>query len=208
MIDILQKTFDDALTLYSKDKHYAALLDAKNNYFDQTGVTHEEDEDYESRMNAFNQWYILQYRHPTWHQTAMTMFLEEKPEFEEVSQAFKNVIFSLFEYTGKSLTGLDVLVDILHKTKIKLAKGNEIPSIVKNDFFMGRMIPYQGDHYLMPGLSLLPSEVKSILSKESKKVRKYSHLEEEVKFLLQVESLRSKWKRYGHIDATKIFKFV
>lgn len=208
MLDILQKTFDEALTTYSQEKHYAALLDAKKFYFEQTGVTHEEDDDFDSRMSSFNQWYILHYRHPTWHQTAISMFLEEREEMREVAESFKNVIFSLFEYTGKSLTGLDVLKDILHNTKLKLPKGNQIPSILKNDFFLGRVIPYQNNFYLMDGLSLLPTDVKSILNKESKKVRKYSHLEEEIKFLLQIELLRTKWKRYGHIDATKIFKFV
>lgn len=31
--------------------------------------------------------------------------------------------------------------------------------------------------------------------------------DEEIKFLFKIESLKTKWLRYGHIDVNKIFVF-
>lgn len=203
----LKKVLDDALSLYSSEPHFKAMLEAKNIYFEKTGVAHEEDEDYESRMNSFNNWYLFEYRHFSWHQEAIKMYAAEHVENEEIKQALEAQVHSVFEYKGQSLLGKEVLMDLLHKKKLVLSAESAMPSLFKNDLFIGRVLPLDQTFYLMNGLSILPREARSHIVKECKKVRKYDNAKEESKFLLQVEFLRSKWKRYGHLDASKIFLF-
>jgi hypothetical protein len=202
-----KQILEQALTLYSKDENLKPMLEAKKIYFDKTGVAHEEEEDYEARMSSFNNWYLFEFRYPNWHQVAIKMYLENLAEEQEVKEIFGGQLHSVFEYRGKNLFGRDVLVDLLHKKKLHLTDSSQMPSLIKNDLFIGRAIPTPEGHELLEGLSILPREARSNIVKECKKVRKYDSLKEESKFLLQVESLRSKWKRYGHLDASKIFVF-
>ena len=107
----------------------------------------------------------------------------------------------------KNFRGYDTLLDILHDKKITLPKGESLPSIIKDDIFVGRVLTYENQNYLMSGLCVIPKDVRGILKKECKRVRKLKNPGEELKFLLKVESFKTKWIRYGHVDATKIFKF-
>ena len=43
---------------YSKE-HEAEVIQAKDKYFENTGRPNEEDPDYESRLNNFNDWFIF-----------------------------------------------------------------------------------------------------------------------------------------------------
>lgn len=202
-----KQVLDQALSHYSKGENLKPMLEAKKIYFEKTGVAHEEEEDYEARMSSFNNWYLFEFRYPNWHQTAINMYLDSFVEDEEVKEILKNQIHSVFEYRGNNIFGKEVLTDLLHKKKLNLTDSSQMPSIVKNDLFIGRAIPTAEGYELLEGLSILPREARSNIAKECKKVRKYDSLKEESKLLLQVESLRSKWKRYGHLDANKIFIF-
>lgn len=202
-----KKVLDEALSYYSKGENLKPMLEAKDIYFAETGVAHEEEEDYEARMNSFNNWYLFEFRTTYWHQAAIKMYLDKYVEDEEVKEILNNQIHSVFEYRGKNIFGAEVLTDLLHKKKLNLTESSQMPSIVKNDLFIGRALPTTEGHELLEGLSILPREARSNIAKECGKVRKYDSLKEESKFLLQVEALRSKWKRYGHLDANKIFLF-
>ena len=96
---------------------------------------------------------------------------------------------------------------MLHDKKIALPKGASLPSIIKDDLFVGRVLSFETQNNLMSGLCVIPKDVRSILKKECKKIRKLKNPGEELKFLLRIESFKTKWIRYGHVDATKIFKF-
>jgi hypothetical protein len=78
---------------------------------------------------------------------------------------------------------------------------------MEGDVFTGRVIKYRGESYLLKGVCILPQGVKSILKKQSKRVRKLNSFEEELRFLLQLESLKTKAMHYSHIDPAKIFIF-
>ena len=60
---------------------------------------------------------------------------------------------------------------------------------------------------MLDDVSVLPVEIKSTLVKESKKVRKLQDKKRDLQFLMTVEKLKTKWRRYGHIEAKKIFQF-
>ena len=71
----------------------------------------------------------------------------------------------------------------------------------------GRTLSLDDQSYLLSGICILPREVRSLLTKQCKKVRKQKDPNKEVEFLLRVEFLKTKWRRYGHIEASKIFVF-
>lgn len=203
----LKEHFEKALGIYTTGVHYDTLLEAKKEYFEITGQANDDDDDFEARMNSFNEWYVLQFISKRGTRTVISDYLMNNPVDDFLAKSLSNVNYSLFEYTGKSLRGYDVLYDMLHDKKIKLSKTSPLPSIIKDDLFVGRVLTYQDDQHLMSGLCVIPKDVRGILKKECKRVRKLKNPNEELKFLLKIESFKTKWIRYGHVDATKIFKF-
>jgi hypothetical protein len=207
MNQVLKEHFDKALGIYTTGVHYDTLLEAKKEYFEITGQANDDDDDFEARMNAFNEWYVLQFISRRGTRTVISDYLINNPVDDILAKSLTSVNYSLFEYTGKSFRGFDVLYDMLHDKKIKLTKDVALPSIIKDDIFVGRVLIYQDEVHLMSGLCVIPKDVRGILKKECKRVRKLKNPNEELKFLLKTESFKTKWIRYGHVDATKIFKF-
>lgn len=207
MHESLRFLLEKILTIYSNEEHYKTLLGAKEDYFLQTGVAFEEDEDYESRMASFNDWYVLQYKSAGNPKTLYETYVEGHEVLPEVVEAIRLTNHSLFEYLGTTFRGQHLLKDILHDTKVTLAKLHSAPSLVKGDHFIGRTVLYREEHFLFNGLRIMPKEARSAMKKEAKKVRKLKDRDEELKFLFFTESLKTKWQRYGHVDVNKIFVY-
>ena len=206
MLDIVHDHLDKVLGLYTLGTHFEDLKSAKEKYFSITGKLDEDKEEFESRMNCFNDWYIFQFRHSDGSKVIEDYIRTNQLEVE-LSQALLNVNHSLFEYSKINFRKQIVLHDILHDEKIVLVKSHPTISLMEGDVFTGRVIKFQGAYYLLRGVCILPQGVKSILKKQSKKVRKLNSFEEELNFLLQLESLKTKATHYGHIDPSKIFIF-
>ncbi len=206
MLDIVHDHLDKVLSLYTKGAFFSDLKEAKDKYFSLTGKLDEDKEEFESRMHCFNDWYIFQYRHEDGSKV-IEDYIRTNALDEELSQALLNVNHSLFEFSKISFRKQVVLKDILHDEKITLVKNHPVISLMEGDVFTGRLIKYKGENYLLRGVCILPQGVKSILKKQSKKVRKLNSFQEELGYLLQLESLKTKATHYSHIDPAKIFIF-
>ncbi len=207
MLEVVHDHLDSVLSLYTQGSYFADLKSAKDKYFSLTGKLDEDKEEFESRMNCFNDWYIFQYRHLDGSKVIEDYIRTNKLD-EELSQALLNVNHTLFEFSKVNFRKQIVLKDILHDEKITLVKNHPNVSLMEGDVFTGRVIKYKGDHYLLRGVCILPQGVKSILRKQSKKVRKQNSFEEELNYLLSLESLKTKALHYSHIDPSKIFIFT
>ena len=206
MLDIVNEHLDKVLGQYTQGSHFDDLKSAKEKYFSITGKLDEDKEEFESRMNCFNDWYVFQYRH-TDGSKVIEDYIRTSELDVELSQALLNVNHSLFEFAKINFKKQIVLQDILHDEKITLVKSHPNISLVEGDVFTGRVIKYKGDYFLLRGVCILPQGVKKILKKQSKKVRKLNSFEEELNFLLHLETLKTKATHYSHIDPAKIFIF-
>lgn len=206
MLDVVHDHLDKVLGLYTEGQFFDVLKEAKDAYFSITGKLDEDNTEFESRMNTFNDWYIFQYRQKDGSKV-IEDYIRNHQLDEELSQSLLNVNHSLFEFVKTNFRKQTVLKDILHDEKIILNKEHPTLSLVEGDIFTGRVIKYSGAHYLLRGVCILPQGVKSTLKKQSKKVRKLNSFEEELKFLLHLESLKTKATHYSHIDPAKIFIF-
>ncbi len=206
MLEVVHEYLDKVLGQYTQGEYFSDLKEAKDTYFSLTGKLDEDKEEFESRMNSFNDWYIFQYRQKDGSKVIEEYIRNHELE-EDLSQALLNVNHSLYEFHKTSFRKQIILKDILHDEKITLKKDHPNISLVEGDVFTGRVIKYKGEYYLLRGVCTLPQSVKSILKKQSKKVRKLNSFEEELRFLLQLEALKTKAMHYSHIDPAKIFIF-
>ena len=205
MLPEIQHWLDKILIEYTKGHHLESLIEAKQQYFELTGTLTEEDDEYEARMNAFNDWYLFQYLSKRKTKTVVKDYLEKNTVEDEIAKSLLTLNHSLFEYRGLNLFKKNVLEDVLHGKKITLPKDGLTIGIVEGDMFTGRLLTYGGQHYLLKGVCIFPESVKNTLRKESKRVRKLKDPLVEQTFLLKLEQLKTKSLRYGHIDMTKIF---
>jgi hypothetical protein len=206
MLDIVHEHLDKVLSLYTQGNHFNELKEAKEKYFSLTGKLDEDKDEFESRMNCFNDWYVFQYRHKDGSKV-IEDYIRTHELDEELSQALLNVTHSLFEFSKISFRKQIILKDVLHDEKIALVKNHPNISLMEGDVFTGRVMKYKGEYYLLRGLCILPQGVKSALKKQSKKVRKSNSFDEELNYLLQLENLKTKAMHYSHIDPSKIFIF-
>lgn len=206
MLDVVNDHLDKVLNLYTQGQFFDDLKAAKEKYFSLTGKLDEDKDEFESRMNSFNDWYIFQYRHNDGSKV-IEEYVRNNQMDQEIAQSLLNVNHSLFEFTISSFRKQIVLKDMLHDEKIVLKKDHPTISLMEGDIFTGRVIKYKGESYLLKGVCTLPQGVKSLLKKQSKKIRKLNNFEEELKFLLTLEQLKTKAMHFSHIDPTKIFIF-
>lgn len=203
----IKNLFEKLLVNYTSGDYYDTLLKAKEEYFLRIGPINEDGDDYEARMNAFNEWYIFQFEPSANVGTFFEEYAKGNQVAPEIFDSVRNINHSLFEYLGKSIKGDFIFKDILHKKKIVISHDEHVPAIMKNDLFLGRMINYKSSNYLMDGICLIPREVKEILKKEAKNIRKLKDPSLEIHFLFRIEYLKAKWLRFNHLPAIKIFKF-
>ncbi len=206
MLDIVHEHLDKILTQYTQGTHFADLKQAKETYFSMTGKLDEDKDEFESRMNSFNDWYIFQYRQKDGSKIVED-YIRNSQLGEGLAEALLNVNHSLFEFSKINFRKQIVLKDILHDEKITLVKNHPSISLMEGDVFTGRVIKFEGNFYLLRGICTLPQKVKPILIKQSKRIRKINSFEEELAYLLQLESLKTKTLHYSHIDPAKIFIF-
>jgi hypothetical protein len=203
-MNIIQAELDKILTHFTTDEYYEELKHAKEQFTTKTGRIDEEAEEFESRMNSFNHWYIFDYQRED-GSTFLQRYRELFPS--DIVDCLLSVNYSLFLFQKINFRKQIVIKDVLHSEKFVLAKENGTLPLVEDDLFLGRSVKYQDEWYLLNGIVTMPREVYSVLKKESRKIRKLNNSMEELGFLLNLERLKNKSIQYGHIESSKIFNF-
>src|SRR5690606_31915505 len=93
----IESTIEEMLTKYSQGEYYDELLKAKTLYTELTGKLNDDDDEYESRMNLFNDWYLFNYRLQDGKRLVDDYIANHDFE-EEFAKALLNVNYSLFQF--------------------------------------------------------------------------------------------------------------
>ena len=101
MLDIVHDHLDQVLSQYTQGEFFSELKEAKEKYFVLTGKLDEDKDEFESRMNSFNDWYIFQYRQKDGSKV-IEEYIRNNQLDEELSQSLLNVNHSLFEFNKTS----------------------------------------------------------------------------------------------------------
>jgi len=203
----LVKKLDSILASFSSEADVQALMEAKKTFFELTGEIHQDEESYENKMQRFNDWFLFSYTSETRTTPAIQNYYQEHEDDQEYKLILEGSRSSIFEFIKTSFKKQFVLKDLITREKITLAKDHPSIAVIQGDFFSGRVVKDGENSYLMPSLALYPQEVKSVMTKFSKKVGKLGSPEEELKFLLKCENLKTKSLRYGHVGLDKIYVF-
>ncbi|MFI5391943.1 MAG: hypothetical protein ACHQYQ_11330 [Bacteriovoracales bacterium] len=201
MEEQFQETLEKVLGCYTQGPFEKEFLKAREEFFNLTGQVDDDQEDFETKMDIFHKWYFFDY-----NQSSIFEDYLQNPNFEKsLKDILKEHRHSLFEYCGKNFKGLDYFKDFITNEKIYLSKSAKKPALVRDDLFIGRFLKEGEHHFLLSGLCVLPKKVRTTLVKKAKKVGSLKDGDKKLEFLIQLLSLKNKWKRYSHIDPSKIF---
>lgn len=205
-MNIIEKHIEKIMDHYTSGDKYELLKSAKEYYITNTGKIDDETDEYESRMSSFNDWFIFNYRRDDGRRI-IDDYINDFNIDDDLAKSFHNTNYSLFSFAKYNFKKQMVLKDILHNDKYVVHKDQKNIGLVPEDLFVGRVISYNKDNYVLRGMCTLPGNVISKLKKESKKIRKLNSQIEEEKFLLKLEQLKTKSLQYSHLDVNQIFVF-
>jgi len=205
-MNLIDEHIEKILDNYTQGEYYELLKSAKETYINLTGKMDEEASEYESRMNTFNDWFIFNFRRED-NRRVIDDYIQKFEIDTELSNSFHNINYTVFQFVKINFRKQIVLKDILHSEKFTIKKEDCELALLEDDLFVGRLISYKENNYLLKGVCTLPREILSTLKKESKRLRKLNNHKEEEKFLLTLEKLKTKSLHYGHINSEKIFVF-
>lgn len=206
MDPVIKLHYDRVRSEYTSGVYRDVMVRAKDEYFESTGVLHEDEEGYETKMNMFNDWYVLRYVSKDGG-PFMEAYLEKHGLDDDVREAFLGCNHSLFQYTGRTLRRAHGFKDVLHTTKFSLPRTHRALSMVKGDLLIGRVVTYGGRRCFLDGMTFVPGEVGPILARECKKIRKTVDPQKEYEFLMEVEKMNTRYSRFGHVSPSRFFAF-
>ena len=207
MIDQIFSHLNSALKAYTDNEYRDVLINAKQDFFKITGNLNDDDDDYDLRMQSFNDWYLMQYCLPDVHRTPMADYIFSHNLDEDIAKVLLSFKHSLFQYTGEKKNGAAIFRNLKDDKKMIVRDKKVAPMFVKGDVFLARYFELKGEIIFMLGVCVIPTVVKSRLIKELKKIEQFNSKRDEQSLMLKIEYLKTKSLRYSHLALEKIFSF-
>ena len=198
---------DRALNSYTNEEYRDTLIEAKNDFFKITGNINEDDDDYDLRMHSFNDWYLTQFCLPREKRTPIADYILKEDVEEDVANVLLNVKQSIFQFTGEKRNGAAIFKNLKEGRKLVVKDKTIAPMFLKGDIFLARYYEFPKEVVFLPGVCVLPIEVKKVICSALKKVGFTKSKRDEQNLLLKMEYLKTKSKRYSHLAIDKIFTF-
>jgi hypothetical protein len=212
MTESMQQKLEPVIREYTTGEYYPEVYRAKEEFFERAGVVHEDDVEYEQRMNLFMDWYLfdrdlpgvdlppIRY-HIRRHQAEFNE--EEKQIFEDLSHS----VHSLFVLSRFTLFSRDLIVQDLFSRKKYLVVDPKLKNAFsRGDLFEARIFPHQGKWHFTQGFCFHPVEMRSFILGEIRKIRFQDH-SRHLKLILQLAQMKLKHQRFSHIDVRHIYVF-
>lgn len=196
-----------ALKIYTDNEYRDVLITAKNDFFKITGNLNEDDDDYDLRMHSFNDWYLMQYSLSDVKRTPMADYIFSQGVEENVAKVLLSYKHSLFQFTGEKRNGVTLFRNLRDEKNMAVKDKAIAPMFVKGDIFLARYFEIESEVVFMPGLCVLPREVKNPVVKEMVKMKSRQSKRDEQSLMLKIEYLKTKSLRYSHLALEKIFSF-
>jgi len=185
------------------------LARAKEEFQDFAGPIFESDRNFDARINAFHNWYILDRPLKVNGKTPLAYFLEFNANTlsEEAWKRYEelgNHLHSLFELSKVGPKG-SVLIDVLTGKKIALDGTDQTQHLDKGALFNTRLFSHQGQWYFSNYLILHPGGIGKDIMQEAKKRRKAKAPSKP--FLYQLMLFQGRWEQYKQMDLHAIYRF-
>ncbi|MCM2277711.1 MAG: hypothetical protein NDJ89_06515 [Oligoflexia bacterium] len=207
-----QKYLEPIIEEFTTGEYYREVYNAKQEYFEKSGVVYEDDGEFEQRMCIFMDWYLFDRDLPGVDLPPIKYyFRQNKDRFssEELNiyRDFCSTIHSVFRLKRTTWSGNGFVVLDLFSNKTYTVTDAEITrGFTRGDIFEARIIPFKGSYEFSRGFCFHPAEMESFILAEIKKVR-FQDKTRQTKLILQLAAMKLKHLRFQHIDIRHIYTF-
>ncbi len=207
--------FETLLAWASEDRE--DVIAAKRDYFASTGEVFEDDPSFESRMQSFFNWYLLDRVKGNPPLTPAQRFLQERGG--ELSAADKPTFLgftksrhSLYEIRRVGVGLIKVREDLV---KVRdaftgddyvVTERRRLPGLEKGDLLEARLLPVGDTLQFSPAFTYHPRPVRSLLLKEIKRRKKLGTLDARA-LCWELERMALHLERFRNIPIDKIYSF-
>ena len=202
--------FNSLLQQVSTEPRYSKeLAAAKEEFQTFAGPIFESDRNFDARINAFHNWYILDRPLKANNKTPLAYFLEfnantlndeEWSRYEELVHH----VHSLFELMKIGPKGT-VLLDVMTGKKITLDGTQQTQHLDKGALFNTRLFRHQDQWFFSNYLILHPGGVGKDIMREAKRRKKTKA--PITPFLYQLMLFQGRWEQYKQMDLHAIYRF-
>jgi hypothetical protein len=202
--------FNSLLQQVSADPRYnKELAVAKEEFQTFAGPIFESDRNFDARINAFHNWYILDRPLKANGKTPLVYFLEfnantlnaeEWKRYEELAHH----THSLFELSKVGPKGT-VLLDLLTGRKTALEGAQQTQHLDKGALFNTRLFRHRDEWFFSNYLILHPGGIGRDILQEAKRTRKSKGPVQP--FLYQLMLFQGRWEQYKQMDLHAVYRF-
>jgi hypothetical protein len=211
---MIQSQFDLLLAYVAPDVD--DIVRAKQEYFTQTGgEVHEDDRCFESRLQAFFNWYLFDRKRDD--VTPAQRFLQNRGA--ETSEADKEVLMgltqtrlALYEYRGRKglilgpKKGQVRVRDAVTRKDFDVTERRQMHGLEIGDLFEARLVPVGGTWHFSTSFTYHPREQKPVILREIKKRKKQGPVD--VRPLLwELERMSLQADRFKNVSIEAIYNF-
>lgn len=206
-----QAYFDELVVWATPADTQADLIEAKRSFFSKTGEVFEDDKQFEMRMAAFLEHYVLDRPMPSSGLTpARTCYLakiaEGPPQRSVALRALTETVHALFE-VKKLETGKIKLVNLFTDTEYTVTERRHFAGLAKNDVLEARLVHLERSWYFMGVSCFHPKQAAPLLVKEARRRRKKNGDQAPVELIAEAAQRSLKADRYRNIAIEKIYDF-
>lgn len=206
----------DTLLLYAAPQ-VDEILKAKQEYFAHTGgEVHEEDRCYESRIQAFFNWYLLDRKMPD-GSTIVERFLREKGaelagQDKDVMMGCTQTRLSLFEYRGtgglfsRPGKGQVRVRDLATGEDFDVTERRQMHGLEIGDLFEARLVPIGRTWHFSTSFTYHPREARREILREVKKRRKQGKADGR-QLVWELERMYLQHERFKNVALSAIYNF-
>lgn len=207
-----QAYLEPVIEYFTTGPYYREVYQAKQEYFEKTGLIYEEDEEFEHRMSLFLDWYLFDRDLPGIDLPPMNYYFKQNqerwnPQELEIYKNLCQTLHSIFSLSRLPWFGSGIVVyDLFSQKSYRVKDPNIQKGFSPGDLFEARLLLFQKHYQFSKGFCFHPLEVKPFILKEIKKVR-YQDKQRKTKLILQLSGMKLKHLRFPHLDIHDLYQF-
>jgi hypothetical protein len=207
-----QRYLEPIIEEFTTGEYYREVFNAKQEYFEKTGIVYEDDLEFEQRMSIFMDWYLFDRDLPGVDLPPIKYWFrrnKDRLSNEELNifRDFCETTHSLFRLKRRTWDKKGLVVTDLFSNKNYTVKDSEVnQGFSRGDLFEARIIPFKKGFEFSKGFCFHPVEMEGFILSEIKKVR-YQDPSRQTKLILQLSAMKLKHLRFQHIDIKHIYTF-
>ena len=200
--------FDKIVVEFSTGKYRQQIEKAKQEFFALSGTVHEENREYQDRINLFLDWYIFERQLDEEDLKPLEMYLflhgdKFSEEEKDIFEGMKRSISSLFMV--KKLGADSVKVKDLFIGKSYNVEDDSFLSFAhKGDLFQGRIVPVSDKYNFGLGFCFHNPDTEGYIKKEIKKIKNMDYAYH-VNLMMKLALMKVKTEEYPHVPIKNVY---